>query len=364
VIALAMMAIIFAAILPQFRNIQNSSASKQAGAEAVQNARVVMDFLNRHLTKAVRITAVSEPAETNGYIEFEDNSGAIIRCDIGANNYVQYGNVAQDRFDLAGPVSKLQFTCYSLRDLDTPITNVAFIRLVKVETTLINSAPLGQDKTFTTMAYLRTNRTNTYKFSVTGADATGSITLKKSGKIVGPSNIIDETEILTITEPSMAPSTGHVSYSGGTHTISGDIHCDKFTAKETTLRINGDVTILAEKDVKIHAQSRVELLDGATLTIYIKKKFTVTDETKFNENTADPSRALILGLGSGAIEVSDESTAYLTVIAPQSDYDISDQTSVSGVCQVKDLLVKDQTTLTVDAGSSGQLLESIEEIRP
>jgi prepilin-type N-terminal cleavage/methylation domain-containing protein len=158
VISLAMMAIIFAAILPQFRNIQNSWASKQAGAEAVQNARVVMDFLNRHLTKAVRITAVSESAETNGYIEFEDNTGAIIRCDIGANNYVQYGNVAQSRFDLAGPVNKLQFTCYSLRDLDTPITNVAFIRLVKVETTLINSAPLGQDKTFTTQAYLRTNR--------------------------------------------------------------------------------------------------------------------------------------------------------------------------------------------------------------
>jgi type II secretory pathway pseudopilin PulG len=172
VISLAMMIIIFAAILPQFRNIQNSWASKQGSAEAVQNARVVMDFLNRHLAKAVRVTAVSEPTETNGYIEFEDNTGATIRCDIGANNYVQYGDVAQSRFDLAGPAAKLQFTCYSLRDLDTPITNVEFIRLVKVETALINSAPMGRDKNFTTMAYLRTNNAEeTYHF---GVDTVGS----------------------------------------------------------------------------------------------------------------------------------------------------------------------------------------------
>jgi len=157
VISLAMMAIIFAAILPQFRTIQNSWASKQGGAEAVQNGRVVMDFLTRHLRKAVRITAVSDPCNTTGYIEFEDNTGATIRCDIGANSYVQYGNVAEGLFDLAGPVSKLKFTCYAMGDLDTPTTDVDFIRLVKAETTLTNSAPLGQDKNFFTAAYLQTN---------------------------------------------------------------------------------------------------------------------------------------------------------------------------------------------------------------
>ncbi|MHC4721125.1 MAG: PilW family protein, partial [Planctomycetota bacterium] len=117
VISMAIILIIFAAILPQFRNVQNSWASKQGAAEAVQNARVVMDFLNRHLAKATKITAVSDPTDMNGYIEFEDNAGDTIRCDIAANNYVQYGKVAEGLFDLAGPVSKLQFTCYTLDDL-------------------------------------------------------------------------------------------------------------------------------------------------------------------------------------------------------------------------------------------------------
>ena len=157
IISLTIILIIFAAILPQFRNVQNSWASKQAGAESVQNARVVMDFLNRRLAAATRITAVSDPADSRGYIEFEDNKGNAIRCELSANDYIQYGDTAEGLFDLAGPVSKLQFTCYTLDDLDTPTTDVDFIRLVKVETTLTNSAPLGQDKNFTTAAYLQTN---------------------------------------------------------------------------------------------------------------------------------------------------------------------------------------------------------------
>jgi type II secretory pathway pseudopilin PulG len=157
VIALAMMAIIFAAILPQFRNIQNSWASKQTNAEILQNGRIFITHLNRNLAKATRITDVSDPCDATGYIEFMSNDANTYRCEIGANNYVQYGKVSEGLADLAGPVSQLQFTCYSLNDLDTPTTDEGFIRLVKVDTTFTNAATLGQDKNFTTAAYLQTN---------------------------------------------------------------------------------------------------------------------------------------------------------------------------------------------------------------
>jgi hypothetical protein len=150
------MAIIFATILPQFRVIQNNWDSQTGAAETLQNGRVLIDHLNRNLSKAVRITAVSNSSETNGYIEFQDNDANNVRYDIGASNYVEFGPIGS-LSDLAGPVSKLQFTCYNATDLSTPITDVNSIRSVKIKTTLTNTARLDQDMTFSTQAYIRTN---------------------------------------------------------------------------------------------------------------------------------------------------------------------------------------------------------------
>jgi len=136
--------------------MRNSWDSKQAAAETLQNGRVLIDHLNRNLSKAVRVSAVSDSAETNGYIEFEDNDANTLRYDIAANNYVEFGLVG-DLSDLAVTVSQLQFTCYDACDFNTPITDVESIRFVKVQTTLTNAATLGQDKTLTAAAYLRTN---------------------------------------------------------------------------------------------------------------------------------------------------------------------------------------------------------------
>jgi len=154
-LALAIIGIVFAAILPQFRVIMGSWDSKQGVAEMLQNGRVLIDHLNRNLSKAVQITAVSDLSEVNGYIEFEDNDANTLRYNVDANSHVEFGVVGA-LYELAGPVSRFQFTCYDACDLDTPITTVADIRSVKVEATLTNTGP-GQDKTFTAQAYLRTN---------------------------------------------------------------------------------------------------------------------------------------------------------------------------------------------------------------
>jgi len=156
-VAMAIMAIIFAALLPQLRLIQNSWDSKVGASETLQNGRVLIDHLNRNLSKASRITAVSDSSEMNGYIEFIDNDANNLRFDInGTSNYVEFGPVGS-LYDLAGPVSQLQFTCYDAFDLTTPITDVNSIRNVKVVPTLTNPASLGQDMTFTAQAYIRTN---------------------------------------------------------------------------------------------------------------------------------------------------------------------------------------------------------------
>ena len=172
VLAMVMVTIIFAAVLPQFAAIRNNWDSKQGSAEALQNGRVLMDHIERNLSKAVRINAVSDSSLTNGFIEFADSDGDVNRYDIrSANNYVEYGPVGT-LSDLAGPVSSLKFTCYDACNLDTalsPVTDVNVIRLVKVEAAFTNSASLGQPKTFTAWAYLRTN-------SIGGADSSWQTT--------------------------------------------------------------------------------------------------------------------------------------------------------------------------------------------
>jgi type II secretory pathway pseudopilin PulG len=182
VIAMAMITIIFAVVLPQFALIRNSWDAKQRTSEALQNGRVLTDHISRNLSKAKSISAVSTSSVPNGYIQFVANDSNTYRYDIGTNNYVEYGRIG-NLADLAGPVSLLRFTCYDVCDLDTPITDVNSIRTVKVDFTITNSASVGQNKTFTTWVYLRTNSHNgglvgCWKFDetsgLTAADSSGS----------------------------------------------------------------------------------------------------------------------------------------------------------------------------------------------
>ena len=58
---------------------------------------------------------------------------------------------------MAGPVRRLQFTCYDGNDFVNPTTDVNDIRFVKAEATLTNPAAMGRDITFTAKTYIRTN---------------------------------------------------------------------------------------------------------------------------------------------------------------------------------------------------------------
>ena len=156
VIALAILMVVFAAVLPQFRLVNSSWDARQASAETVQNARVFVDYLNRTLASAVKITDVSSSSDTEGYIEFEDAEGTIYRCDLASNDYIEFGQTG-DLSELAGPVSSLKFYCYSLSDMDTPTTTVEDIRYVRVEAVFTNDSNTGRSQTYSAAAFLQAN---------------------------------------------------------------------------------------------------------------------------------------------------------------------------------------------------------------
>lgn len=159
VIAMAIMAIVFAVLMPQLNAIQNSWDSKTGSAETLQNGRVLIDHLQRKLASAKEITTVSALAETDGFIQFIDNESNTCRYDVvgTVTKYIKYGRIGQ-LADLAGPVSRFQIYCYDVNDMNAPLNpvlNPCCVHFMKIETTLTNPAGMGQDLTLTASTYLR-----------------------------------------------------------------------------------------------------------------------------------------------------------------------------------------------------------------
>lgn len=155
-VAVAVVAIVFATLMPLFASVRNSAESRCASLEMLQNARVLNEQLSRHLAQAKRVVNVSGPSETNGYIEFEAANGAVLRYEVDASGYVRFGR-APDLSDVAGPVTSLRFVCYDANDLDGPTEIPGYIRLVTWEASLKSSAGLMRDRTIAGASFLRAN---------------------------------------------------------------------------------------------------------------------------------------------------------------------------------------------------------------
>lgn len=131
-VATAIMATVFAALMPLFAGIRRSTEARWAGLEMVQNARVLNEHLGRHLAQAHRIVAVSASGDDGGYIEFEGQDGVVYRCAVGPRQYVEFGPVGK-LCELAGPVEYLRFACYGDADFERPLPTSDGVRLVTWE---------------------------------------------------------------------------------------------------------------------------------------------------------------------------------------------------------------------------------------
>ena len=65
IIAMSLMTIVFASIIPVFGLISDSWDSKQAAADVMQNGRILIDHIQRNLSQAVKIVAVSDSSEAD-----------------------------------------------------------------------------------------------------------------------------------------------------------------------------------------------------------------------------------------------------------------------------------------------------------
>ena len=154
IIAFAIIVLVFAAIVPQFRAIRNSWASTEAKSEIIQNGRVLAEHITRNLAAAKQIVSF-----TSSSITFWDNNDIQKRyklSDFDSGKYVVFGAVDSEE-QLAGPVSSFQISCYSIAPNVTLTTDCNIIRLVQVDTNFPNDDALGTDKTFSSEVFIQTN---------------------------------------------------------------------------------------------------------------------------------------------------------------------------------------------------------------
>lgn len=156
IVAMAIMVIVMAAIVPQIYAIQKSWGYNQSNSEIVQNGRVLMDHFNSNLSQATRITAVSPSTSNSGYIEYLDNDGNTVRYDINERNFVEFGRPGL-LSELAGPVLQLNFVCRDANSMSTTTTDPNRIREVTVSALIQAPDNPALSKNFTTTALLRTN---------------------------------------------------------------------------------------------------------------------------------------------------------------------------------------------------------------
>lgn len=154
VIAMSMMTVVFAAVVPVFAAIRNSWATYEGDAERLQNARILTEHVYQHLLGATAVTEVSLPSQTTGYIGLSDADGRDYRYELGLDGYVRFGT-PDNLAILAGPVSELVFTCYDGDDFSASTTEVQDVRFVTIGATFPASSPLGSARSYATSVFLR-----------------------------------------------------------------------------------------------------------------------------------------------------------------------------------------------------------------
>ena len=217
-------------------------------------------------------------------------------------------------------------------------------------------------------AVISTNKTSRDKIKIdigavldgdvfVGPGGNPSTVIDNNGLITGSMSVLEApVDIQTLPEPSLGKSVGDVKYNSGTSILSNNVHCNKFHVEQyAILQISGNVTILTDDEFRIKNDAQLELLPGASLTVYTKGKFKVDQNTRSNANTADPSRFMVYHLTNADVLVQGLSTVcYATIVAPKAEFSVKNYAEFCGSYKGKQLTVENDAVFHQDGGSGSE----------
>ena len=145
------------------------------------------------------------------------------------------------------------------------------------------------------------------------------------------------TAVASVTRQGNTPST-----------LSGTVNCQNFSVRGGhTLRIQGDVIIHATQSFKIENRSRIELLDGATLTVYTRGSASIENNVDVNMNTWDPKRVTFVHLGTGDFTILNSVRVCASFAAPSGGLLIRNNSDIFGHYVGRSLSMRNSAALHV-----------------
>jgi len=404
-IAIAIMVVIFAAVVPIVRAVRTNWDARQASADQVQNARILFDHIHRNLITATAITAVSQPNQTDGFIEYDGSDGKTYRYQLAGGN-IQYGQVGDLR-DLAGPFGRLRIQCFCPPDLQTPITDVDQIGLVRIEVGTDSSRPswsmavslrvepqtefspgvaVKQDIDWMggcidsyrssqgpynpdargTSAVISTNSNGAKKIELSGGtivwgdayvgpngDPDEGIKTYDTACITGTQGVLEQdVEIPDISAPGGMPSSeGPLILLGGTMTISTNRHFSwAMVWGDCRLVIDGDLTIQIDQWCWISG-AEIEIPQGSRLRMYVGDWVLITSGAMLNASYGTPSNLMFYMYGHNeTFSTWGSSQVYAVLQNPRGSVQVWTPSQFFGKIKADNIWGNGQIHVDLDAG--------------
>ena len=126
----------------------------------------------------------------------------------------------------------------------------------------------------------------------------------------------------TVTLPSpLPPLVDTIEYPSGVTTLGTNRHCNKFILKDNaTVNVSGDVVVVARELFKLQNSSRLQVLPGSSLTVYILKDGLIENNVLVNTALSDPAACTIYYLGTSEMLIQNGTHVYATIISPDAPF--------------------------------------------
>jgi fibro-slime domain-containing protein len=117
------------------------------------------------------------------------------------------------------------------------------------------------------------------------------------------------------------------------------------------LRIDAPVTILCD-EFEIKNNARISVLEGGSLTVYVRCSGRIENQSQVNMNSADSSRTTIYNLSCHEFKIENHSETYARLISPNAPLLIKNRSHLYGQFNGESAMVKNRSGMHIEAGTT------------